>query len=136
MSTTKVPVGVTSVAGYSSSLVLFVLAIYSFAFNNDRTDQTLGTLAAGAAAALTFLSTQVGRYVQAKELAKTPLVIHQPVPVTPNPQVELSADDDLDPEPPVGPDPSAAFPSLDEPEGKSVTRTDVLPVTTHDHLDG
>jgi hypothetical protein len=71
----KVPVGVTTKAGYSASLVLLLAAVYAY-LNGDRSEQTLGTLFAGTAAVLTFLATQAGRYLQAHALIRNgpPLV--------------------------------------------------------------
>lgn len=74
----KVPVGTATIAGYSTSLALFVLAAYAFA-EGDRSEQTLGTLSAGIAGGVIFAITQVGRYVQAREIAKqTPVVRYVP----------------------------------------------------------
>lgn len=71
--TTKVSVGPTTVAGWSTSTALFFLAALAF-LKGDRSEQTLGTIAAGGAAVAIFVVTQIGRYWQAKELAKFPAV--------------------------------------------------------------
>lgn len=65
----KVPVGVTSVAGYTITLAGVVGAVLAF-LKGDRSDQTLGVLAAGGTAVLAFLSTQLGRYAQAHAAVK------------------------------------------------------------------
>jgi hypothetical protein len=70
----KVPVGTATIAGYSTSLALFVLAAYAFA-EGDRSEQTLGTLSAGIAGGVIFAITQIGRYVQARDLAKNVMVV-------------------------------------------------------------
>lgn len=66
MPTTKVPIGVASATGYSVSTAALVLAIIAF-LTGDRSEQTLGTIAAGTFALLTLLATQLGRFWQAKE---------------------------------------------------------------------
>jgi predicted cation transporter len=74
MSSLKVPVGVTSVAGYTVTLAGVVGAVLAF-LKGDRSDQTLGVLASAGLAILAFLSTQLGRYVQAHALVKTAPVL-------------------------------------------------------------
>lgn len=66
--------GTATIAGYSTSLALFVLATYAFVAG-DRSEQTLGTLAAGIAGGVIFAITQIGRYIQARELAKSATVV-------------------------------------------------------------
>lgn len=65
----KVPIGPTTIAGYSVTLAGALGAVIAFK-SGDRSEQTLGTLAAGVFAAIAFVVTQVGRYVQAREIAK------------------------------------------------------------------
>ena len=60
----KVGVGVTSVAGYAVTLAGVVAAVLAYT-QGDRSEQTLGTITAGAVAAVAFVITQVGRYAQA-----------------------------------------------------------------------
>jgi hypothetical protein len=65
----KVPVGPTTVAGYSVTAVAFAAAVLAY-LTGDHSQQTLGTILAGVLAGLAFLSTQAGRFVQAHHLAK------------------------------------------------------------------
>lgn len=118
-STTKVPVGVTSLAGYSTSVVTAAGAVAGW-LTGDHSRDNLVVILLGAYSALSLAVTQVGRYLQAKELAKkAPVVV---APAHPHPLVEaeitptdstVGPDEDLDPEPPEGPNPSAAREVLD-----------------------
>lgn len=65
----KVPVGVTSIAGYTLTSGAAIAAILAF-IEGDRSEQTLGVVAAVALAAISFLATTVGRYAQARILAQ------------------------------------------------------------------
>lgn len=60
----KVPIGPSTVAGYSVTVTGVVLAILSY-LQGDHSQQTLGVLTAGAVALVSFAITQIGRYVQA-----------------------------------------------------------------------
>jgi protein-S-isoprenylcysteine O-methyltransferase Ste14 len=70
----KVPVGTATAA---------VLALVAF-LSGDRSEQTLGTIVAGALAIVSLAITQLGRYWQARELARARVVV--PLPGPPGPQ--------------------------------------------------
>lgn len=128
MSSTKVPVGVSSLAGYSTSVVTLAGAMAAF-LTGDRSRDTLVIVLLGGYSAGSFLVTQVGRYVQAHALAK------KPAPAGPYSMgqiygntttgstssgitfsgntVNADPEDTPDPNPPVAPDPKAANDDLD-----------------------
>lgn len=74
--TPKVPIGPTSIAGYSVTALGVAAAIVAFV-QGDRSEQTLGVLVSAGIAALAFGITQAGRYVQAHALvvASTPTTV-------------------------------------------------------------
>jgi hypothetical protein len=79
----KVPVGPTTVAGYSVTAVAFAAAVTAY-LTGDHSQQTLGTILAGVLGGLAFLSTQAGRFVQAHHLAKavaSPLITLEPADI-------------------------------------------------------
>lgn len=63
---TKVSVGVTSATGYAATLVGLLATVLATVWP-DVPQQTLATVAAAVFTVGSFLVTQVGRYVQAKE---------------------------------------------------------------------
>jgi hypothetical protein len=65
----NVPIGPSTVTGYSVTLVAAILAVLAFV-QGDHSEQTLGTIVAGAVAGVAFVVTQIGRYLQSRELAK------------------------------------------------------------------
>jgi hypothetical protein len=65
----KVPVGVTSQVGYGVTATALIAAVVAFV-SGDRSEQTLGVLTAAALAAVSLGITQIGRYLQARELAR------------------------------------------------------------------
>lgn len=65
----KVPVGTTTIAGYSATLTSTILAVLAFT-EGDHTQQVVGTIVAGALAIGSLLVTQLGRYWQAREMAR------------------------------------------------------------------
>jgi hypothetical protein len=69
MSSLKVPVGVTSVAGYSVTLASVAGAVVAY-LQGDHSADNATVIALGVAAGLSFLSTQIGRYAQAHALSK------------------------------------------------------------------
>ena len=76
----SVPIGPTTVTGYSVSAAGFILALIAF-LSGDRSDPTIETIVIGGVAAASFLVTQIGRYVQAREMATaapapTPATVH------------------------------------------------------------
>lgn len=83
MSKTNVPVGVSSVAGYSVTIGTFAAAVVAY-LNGDHSQNTIVVLALGAFSAVSFAITQVGRYAQAHAQAKKPA----PLPI-PESQVEV-----------------------------------------------
>jgi uncharacterized membrane protein len=64
-----VPVGKTTTVGYGTSLSLFVLAAAAY-LTGDRSQQTVGTIVAGALGGLLFVATSAGRFVQAHAMTK------------------------------------------------------------------
>ncbi len=70
----SVPIGRTTVAGYSVGGAGFVLALIAF-MSGDGSQPTVEAIAAGAVAAASYLVTQIGRYVQARELARKPAIV-------------------------------------------------------------
>lgn len=105
--TPKVPIGPTTIAGYTVTLTSFVLAIFAY-LQGDHSQQTLGVLTAGAAAIVAFAITQIGRYAQAKVLAHyhelappvPPTAIVQNFPGRLGDQpVTAGLTDDIEPEP-------------------------------------
>lgn len=87
--TSNVSVGVSTVAGYSTSLGAVVLAVLAY-LQGDHTQQTVGVIVAGAIAAMSFAITQAGRYLQAHAQVKQ----QPPVVVDGNDQVHEPADGD------------------------------------------
>jgi hypothetical protein len=65
----KVPVGATTVAGYTATITAAATAVLAYLFA-DADQATLGTIVAGAVALSSLLVTQIGRYAQAHALAK------------------------------------------------------------------
>jgi hypothetical protein len=74
MQAPPVPVGLTTKAGYTVSFLAFVAAIVAFV-SGDHSDQTLGTIVAGAIGLVSLAATQLGRYVQAHTSIKAQAVI-------------------------------------------------------------
>lgn len=121
MQGSKVPVGVASLAGYSTSAVTLAGAAAAY-LTGDRSTDTLIIILLGGYSAVSLVVTQVGRYAQAHAAVKgTPIVplfpYGTPTPgVTPETPDGLPEDDsefDPDPDPPSGPDDSLADPKLD-----------------------
>lgn len=71
MSNTNVPVGVSSAAGYTVTLATFAAAVVAY-LSGDHSQGNLVVIALGIFSAISFLTTQVGRYKQAIEKAKRP----------------------------------------------------------------
>lgn len=63
----SVPVGTTSKAGYGVTAFALASAVVAYA-TGDHSQQTTGVIMAGTVAALSFLVTQAGRYLQAHAL--------------------------------------------------------------------
>jgi hypothetical protein len=90
---TNVPVGVTTVVGYTATFTAAATAVLAYIFA-DADQQTLGTIAAGVVALGSLLVTQIGRYAQARELAKAA------APASPSQQaVAVVADVDVEEQP-------------------------------------
>jgi hypothetical protein len=64
-----VPIGPSTIAGYSATTIAFSLAVVAY-ITGDRSEQTLGTLAAAAAGVIALVVTNIGRFLQAKEIVK------------------------------------------------------------------
>lgn len=89
----NVPIGPSTVAGYSVTVTGVILAILAY-LDGDHSQQTVGMLVAGAIAILSFLVTQAGRYAQAKVLAAKP----EAVPAVANLATFIGSGDDAEPE--------------------------------------
>lgn len=76
-----VPVGKTTVAGWGTTATAAVLALVAF-LSGDHSEQTLGTVVAGTLAVVSFAVTQLGRYWQARELARAQVIAPPPAPRT------------------------------------------------------
>ena len=125
----KVAVGVSTVAGYTVTASTFAAAVVAY-LSGDRSQDTLVVLALGAFSAVSFGVTQVGRYAQAHAQAgnaTNPALAREASTLTAQRldaakllgAVSAQLDDDPDPDPPAGPDPSAALDRLDLTEPKS-----------------
>jgi hypothetical protein len=64
-----VPVGTTTKVGYGATITTAIAAILAYLFA-DADAQTLGVIASGIFAAISMVTTQIGRYMQAKEIIK------------------------------------------------------------------
>lgn len=72
--TPTVPVGPTTIVGYGGTVVGLIASVLVLIFP-DGDEQTIALIASAVFTLGSFLVTQIGRYVQAKELAKrTPIV--------------------------------------------------------------
>jgi len=69
----NVPIGPTTVVGYGGTVVGLIAALLSMIFP-DGDEQTIALIASSLFTLGSFLVTQIGRYIQAREMAK-------PVPV-------------------------------------------------------
>lgn len=86
----KVPVGVTSAAGYGVTLASVIAAALDYV-GGDHSQPTKTTLYLGVAAGLAFLSTQLGRFAQAKAQ------IHTAMYANPEPEAPSWLQEDLGP---------------------------------------
>lgn len=124
----SVPIGPSTVAGYTVSTAAFIAAVLAF-INGDHGPSTLGVIAAGVIGALAFVVTQVGRYRQATAAitASSPTVTPlepaiggiagwTPAPPAPAPALELDDEDEprdeLDPRAELLPTTSSPPPDL------------------------
>src|SRR4051812_8776437 len=72
--TPTVPIGPTTVVGYGGTVVGLIASVLALIFPNGD-EQTIALIASSVFTLGSFLVTQIGRYMQARELAKrTPLV--------------------------------------------------------------
>src|SRR4051794_919961 len=67
--TPTVPIGPTTVVGYGGTVVGLIASVLALIFP-DGDEQTIALIASSVFTLGSFLVTQVGRYVQAKELAR------------------------------------------------------------------
>jgi hypothetical protein len=67
--TPTVPIGPTTVVGYGGTVVGLVASVLALIFPNGD-EQTIALVASSVFTLGSFLVTQIGRYVQAKELAR------------------------------------------------------------------
>jgi hypothetical protein len=134
--------GPASVAGFSTSAVAFASAAAAFLFTHDRSEQTVGTIVAGAVGALTLAVTIGGRMAQAALTSYgtgVPPAFQPTMPgavlagsgvttTSPSPSVAwTNTDPDLDPDPPK-PFSGIADPRLDDPGTETLEQ--------HSDLDG
>src|SRR4051812_16376122 len=72
--TPTVPIGPTTVVGYGGTVVGLIASVLALIFPNGD-EQTIALIASSVFTLGSFLVTQIGRYMQARELAKrTPLM--------------------------------------------------------------
>jgi hypothetical protein len=72
--TPTVPIGPTTVVGYGGTVVGLIASVLALIFP-DGDEQTIALIASSVFTLGSFLVTQIGRYMQARELAKrTPLI--------------------------------------------------------------
>jgi hypothetical protein len=81
--TPTVPIGPTTVVGYGGTVVGLIASILALIFPNGD-EQTIALIASSVFTLGSFLVTQIGRYMQAKEMLKRPpmLVNTAPPPFT------------------------------------------------------
>lgn len=84
MSSSKVPVGVTSATGYGVTLAAVVAAALDY-IGGDHSAPTKTTLVLGVVAGVSFVTTQIGRYAQAKAQINAS-VYAAPAPDLPEPE--------------------------------------------------
>lgn len=78
---TTVPIGPTTVVGYGGTVVGLIASILALIFP-DGDEQTIALIASAVFTLGSFLVTQIGRYMQAKELLKpSPVVVQAAAPV-------------------------------------------------------
>lgn len=76
-----VPIGPTTIVGYGGTVVGLIAAVLSMVFP-DGDEQTIALIASSVFTLGSFLVTQIGRYMQAKELLKpSPVVVQASAPV-------------------------------------------------------
>lgn len=76
--TSTVPIGPTTVVGYGGTVVGLIAAILSMIFP-DGDEQNIALIASALFTIGSFLVTQIGRYIQARELAKRAPIAAPPV---------------------------------------------------------
>lgn len=74
-----VPIGPTTIVGYGGTVVGLIASILVLIFP-DGDQQTIALVASSLFTLGSFLVTQIGRYIQARELAKpAPVVVRVPI---------------------------------------------------------